>query len=393
MTASLVVLGTGSLANATCDALATVADEPTEVHVLGRAPHKVQQLSYLAGTRARLAGRPVTFHPVPVGTEPVENNLTELLGELRPHGVFVCASPQSPWERLTAPSAWTELLERAGFGITLPLHADLAARAGRAIRATSPGTWLVNACFPDAVNPVLTALDIPVLCGIGNVGTLAASLQAAWHLPDQTRMQLLAHHAHLHPPPGPEQEAMAWVDGHRTPGLTELLATQRATNREALNRITGYTAAVLLNALLTGAELATHVPGPLGHPGGYPVRVREGIVSLRLPPGLTEAEAIAVNQRAARRDGVRILGDEIHFEPDCRAALAGPLPELADGFGVTTLNHAGAALLELRTELRSRPHPHHRRDADDLRARNDRSSRDEHARPTGDVREPADRLH
>ncbi|GAB3489858.1 potassium transporter TrkA [Amycolatopsis cihanbeyliensis] len=383
MTASLVVLGTGSLANATCEALATIADEPAEVHVIGRAPHRVKQLSYLAGTRAQLAGRPVAFHPVPTGTEPLDN-LGELLGDLRPDGVFVCASRQSPWERTTSPSAWTELLERAGFGITLPLQADMAVRAGQAIRSSSPGTWLVNACFPDAVNPVLTALDIPVLCGIGNVGTLAASLQAAWNLPDQARLHLLAHHAHLHPPPAPEDEAVAWVDGHRTTGLTELLATQRATNREALNRVTGYTAAVLLDALHTGAELATHVPGPGGRPGGYPVRVREGTVSLRLPPGTTEAEAVAVNQHAARLDGVLVVGDEIHFEPTSRAALAGPLPELADGFGVTTLSHAGATLLELRTELRSRPHPEHRRDADDLRARNDSA--------TGEVREPADRL-
>jgi hypothetical protein len=339
--ASLVVFGTGSLAHATCDALAAVSPGPADVTIVGRDPVKAAAACYLAGTRAAVCGTGVTFRPA---TGP----LADVLAATRPAGVYVCASRQSPWERTTAPSAWTDLLARAGFGLALPLHADLAAEAGRAVVAHSPGAWLVNACFPDAVNPVLAALGIPVLCGVGNVGTLAASLQAALGLPDQGRLRLLAHHSHLHAPHDPAGEARAWLDGTPLPDVTGLLAAQRAADRAQLNRVTGLTAALGLATLLTGGTVDTHVPGPNGLPGGYPVRIDGGRVSLRLPDGVDEAGAVAFNTAAARPDGVRVEGGKVHLEPAAAAPGFG-------GFDVGDLDHVCRELLARRTELRTRP--------------------------------------
>jgi hypothetical protein len=189
-----------------------------------------------------------------------------------------------------------------------------------------------------------------VLCGVGNVATLAASVQAALGLSDQSELQLIAHHAHLYPPHGPEDEAQAWLAGARVPELTALLAAQRASDREALNRVTGHTAAMLLHALLTGADFDTHVPGPGGLAGGFPVRVHDGAVSLRLPAGITEAQAIAVNARAARRDGLREVGRRIQFEP----AVTDAVGQLAHGFDISELASVSHRLLELRDELRAR---------------------------------------
>src|SRR5436190_10973032 len=124
---SLVVLGAGSLAHATCDALATVAPEPINVTVIARGRGKAAAVCYLAGTRAALSGTGVTFQPV---VADFDTRLADVLADAQPSGVFVCASHQSPWERITGPSAWTDLLARAGFGLSLPLHADIAARAG-----------------------------------------------------------------------------------------------------------------------------------------------------------------------------------------------------------------------------------------------------------------------
>jgi hypothetical protein len=348
---SLVVIGTGSLASAVCDTFACVSREPVDVHVVGRSRHKTAELCHLAGVRAVLAGSPVVFHGVAAQTDTFDDDLGRLLGELNPDGVFVCASRQSPWEAMVAPSAWTGLLDRAGFGLSLPLHADIAVRAGRATMSASPGAWLVNACFPDAVNPVLAALGIPVKCGVGNVAILAAAMQAALGLPDQTRLRLVAHHAQLHAPDTAEDEAVAWLDESPITDVTALLSAQRAVDREAVNRVTGHTAALLLYALLTGADVATHAPGPNGLPGGYPVRVRSGEVSLRLPPGLAETEATAINQRAAVRDGVRLVGGGVLFTP----AVTAEIPELAGEFSAAELVAVSRSLLKLRAELRTRP--------------------------------------
>jgi hypothetical protein len=354
----LVVVGTGRLARATCYSLAVTHPEPLRVVVVGRREGAAAEACQVASTRAAVTGRGgVRFEPA-VAEDAAA--LAGTLGGLSPSGVLVCASSQSPWERLDAPSAWTTLVERAGFGLTLPFQAELALAAAAAL----DGAWLVNACFPDAVNPLLAALGVPVLCGVGNVGLLEASLRTALGV-DPERLHVLGHHVHLHHPDLwtsrewqclPEHtspltgEALAWCEGEPIPELTKLLTSQRSIARTELNHITGLTAALVVSALLTGAELATSLPGPNGLPGGYPVLVRGGRVELRLPPGLTQAQAVAHNQRWALVDGVVVDGQRVRF-----SASAELPPELADGFDVNDLDAVTQRLHELRERLRGEP--------------------------------------
>ncbi len=336
----IAVIGTGDLARAVCYSLAAVATTSVEVVVVGRSADKTGQLCYIANARAAAGGRAgIVFTPF-VGD--VEQPVSDV------DGALVCASSQSPWERLTAPSAWTALVARAGFGITLPFQAELALRVGRALPERS---WLINGSFPDAVNPLLTALGVPVLCGIGNIALLAASAQAALGLPDQTRLRMLAHHVHLHEPAEGVDEVRVWRDDEPIIAPGELLVAQRTAERTELNQITGFAAAVLLDAVLTGTPVETNLPGPLGLPGGYPVRVAGAAVELRLPAGVDRAEAIAFNQRVAVGDGVVVDEDRVAFGP----AVAEYLPGLADGFDIGDLAAATAELDALRERLRGEP--------------------------------------
>jgi hypothetical protein len=350
MPTRLLIVGSGSLGSVICHALAGLASVPVAVTVAARDRARAAQLCHTAGVTARLAGRPVSFTPLTVEVERPDGP-AEMLRQARPAGVVLCASPQSPWEAARARSAWTDLLSRAGFGLTLPLQAELAVRLARC----EADAWLVNACLPDAVNPLLAAVAAPARCGVGNVGTLAAGLQHALGLPDQSRLRLLAHHVHLRPPQTPGDEARAWLDDAPLAGVGDLLAPHRATGRQALNQITGYAAAQVLDALITGAELATHLPGPLGLPGGYPVLLRDGRPRLRLPADLTQPAAVLANQRAALRDGVLVSGARVVFGPACAAALGEHLPELARGFPVGDVSAACRELLRLRDRLRTRP--------------------------------------
>ena len=350
------MVGTGGLARAVCYSLAAVATGPAHAIVIGRCPDKATQLCFVANARAAAGGRAVTFEPAAGEPVPVLDGVERL------DGVLVCASSQSPWERLTRPSAWTDLVRRAGFGLTLPFQAELALRVGRSLTDREPRPWLVNACFPDAVNPLLAQLGVPVLCGIGNIGLLAASAQAALELPDQRRLRMLAHHLHLHGPAAGEPEALAWL-GDEPVDAARLLARQRTVDRTELNHVTGHTAALLLDRLVAGAAaepLDTHLPGPLGLPGGYPVCVRGIELDLRLPPGVTRAGAIEFNQRAALADGVvveagaqaGVQAGTMRFGPAAVAELQTLAPELAGGFAVTELPSATARLRALRDRLR-----------------------------------------
>jgi hypothetical protein len=353
----LAILGSGSLARAVCDALALVSGRPVDVSLVARSEAKAVEVCRLAALRARAAGRPVRFRPVP--TELADPSvLADTFSKIRPAGILACASAQSPWERMTRPSAWTALVDQAGFGLTLPLHAELALAAGRAVAQLPTGqdvateAWFVNACFPDAVNPLLAALGVPVLAGVGNVALLALALQNTLDLPDERRLAVLAHHVHLHAPDDPADEARAWLDGTPMTDVGARLAVLRQLDRRRLNQVTGTLTARLLVDLLAGVARDTHVPGPGGRPGGYPVRLDHGTVELRLPGVVSEAEAIAANLRWALLDGATIEQNRVRFGQRAEGTLREVAPDLAAGFPLADLAEMTTRLHALRDELR-----------------------------------------
>jgi hypothetical protein len=252
------------------------------------------------------------------------------------------------------------LVQRAGFGLTLPLHAELAIVAGQAVQDGCPEAWYVNGCFPDAVNPVLACLGLPVLCGIGNIAIIAAGLQTALGVADHGRLAVLAHHVHLHAPEAAPDEALAWLDGAPVAEVGKLLAAARRVARPELNQVTGLTAALLLRDLLAGDEVDAHVPGPLGLPGGYPVRVSPLGVTLRLPVGVSEDDAITANQRWAALDGVVVGDNRILFAPRVAAEVGSAWSrlggaDLSAGFAARDVIEVARLLHRLRAELRAEP--------------------------------------
>lgn len=350
--ADLLVIGSGSLARSVCYAIAVTRLAPTSVTVVARSADKAHNICHVANVRAAVSGHPIRFRPEPAHRA-TEDELAAILLQHRPRVIVNCASMQSPWEAARWPSGWTALIRSAGFGITLPLQASPAIEVATAIARNHPDALFINACYPDALNPVIRWLGLPVLCGIGNIALLAAALQEALRLPSQAGLRLLAHHAHLHTPPGHDQEVRAWLQDQRLPGAGKLLVKQRNVNRAELNEITGYLAALFLDKLADGADFRAHVPGPLGLPGGYPVRVSSGQISLDLPPGITVGEAVAWNRDMAILDGITVTGDGMAvFAPAARGELARYEPELSEGFDLTRLDAARRALLRLRDKLR-----------------------------------------
>ncbi|GAA1400589.1 potassium transporter TrkA [Catellatospora coxensis] len=349
----IAIVGSGSLATSICESLAALAPPhgalnaaPIEVTVLARNPDAVSAIARHCRARAAVAGTAISFTGERLGDE------AATLARLQPTYLVCCASAQSPYEKVGRPSPWTRLVAQAGFGVTLPLQATVVVRLARAITTASPHTALINACFPDAVNPLLAAMGLPVLCGVGNVATLAACLQAALGLPDQRRLAVLGHHAHLDAPDDPGDDVLAWRDGRPVPGVTALLAPDRALPRQQLNAIAGHAGARLLTDLLSGAEVHTSLPGPLGLPGGYPVRLTGGGLALNLP-GLSPAEAIEWNVRAGRRDGIELGGGRVRHLPAAVAALEPHLPELAHGWDATDYDAVQDLFRVLRRRLRA----------------------------------------
>ncbi|MFI9024267.1 hypothetical protein [Streptomyces sp. NPDC053560] len=355
-TGGIAVVGSGSLARAICCSLAVAADPaPDRVTVLARSGEAAQEIAAVAAARAAVSGRPTRFVATTVDAADPDA-LVRALNSVRPRVVAHCASVQSPWENLHAPSAWTDLLARGGFGVGLPLHALLARRVAEAVRRSAAPALLVNACYPDAVNPLLHAEGLPVLCGVGNAATLAAGLRAALRPEPGRRLRVLAHHAHLHTPGDPGDELRAWLDDGPVAGVTGHLRRHRACSRTELNAVTGHSAAVVLARLAAGDAVQADLPGPLGLPGGYPVRVEGGEVTLDLPAGLTRKDAVDWQMRMAAHDGAVVTPDgETRFGDACRAALAPHLPGEPERYGAGDTAALAGRLLELRARLRTAP--------------------------------------
>jgi hypothetical protein len=310
----LLVLGSGSLARALCTGIATVADREITVGVLARDEAAAAQAAYLGAVRASQTGRPVHF-----SSRGGDLTDPQLLGDAV-DGVRIvvqCASLYSPWNAAPALKA---LANEAGFGVTLPLQAALAVQTATAIQRTASAALMVNGCYPDAVNPLLARLGLPIFCGIGNVATLAAGLRT--QLGSDGRLRMLAHHNHLHRPERPDDEALAWLDGDAVAEVGKLLGPQRRTDRRLLNQVTGFAAAQLLASVFAGREHAANLPGPMGRPGGYPVRVTGPAIDLDLPPEFDEPAAIAWNERAGAREGIAFGTDRVRFTGAAAPAMA-----------------------------------------------------------------------
>jgi hypothetical protein len=350
MDATILIVGSGSLARAISYSLALLLSRPHRVIVCARSRNQLREIMYVSRAKAASVQSPVIFDSLEFEAE--SGDADRLLSSLQPDVVVNCASYYSPWEFIRQPSLWTELLRSAGFGFTLPLQVPFAIKFAKALARHSSSVLFINGCYPDAVNALLRALDLPVFCGIGNVALLAATLRSSLGLLPQQRLQVMAHHLHLYTPKPGVDEAQAWVDGKHCGNISSLLVGQRTSNGLEVNKAIGCTAAVLLRDIIDGRDVETHVPGPFGLPGGYPVRIVGARMELNLPGDFSERDAVAWNERVAVADGVKILPQGyVEFGGKTRDAFRQYLPQISDGFHASEIEKVTQSMLELRGRL------------------------------------------
>ena len=237
----------------------------------------------------------------------------------------------------------------APFASFLACHVAPMLAFRRAWDAAGLGACWVNASYPDVVNAVLARTGAAPECGVGNVEECVpkariAAAEALGADPAEITVRMVAPHAleyHLYA--GQESRA-------KPPCLVHATWRGRDVSKEAeaglyrampilydmdFNLLTSASAAKLLPALAADRPSLVHVPGPHGRVGGYPVQAARGRVTLDLAPGWSEADAIAMNERALAWDGVAgIEGDGTVVFTDATAAaiqglLGRPMPKMA----------------------------------------------------------------
>ena len=351
----LLIIGTGYFAEIMLTDLAATAPAPMTVVIAGRNQARLKWLRTAANARAATFARPVRFVADTFDLTSTES-IAQGLRRWSPKVVVQSASLQSPWAVDRPDSQWSRLVGTAGFGITLALQSMLPARTASALQALGSKATFVNTCYPDGVNQLLHAKKLPITCGVGNIAIFSSVIAGTLPLAERASVRVLAHHQHLVEwrRPGAERSGVAvrvWQ------GETEMTDVQQRFRDiqlpfRDLNLISAGSAVPVLIALAGAGDCRSHVPGPNGLPGGYPVRVRAGAVELDLPKSITRDEAVAWNRQFEDADGVSIGADgRVVYSARARAALHQVSPEVAAGFDVGELDSAYSVLQDLRTRL------------------------------------------
>src|SRR5579863_8726063 len=171
----------------------------------------------------------------------------------------------------------------------------------RAVMSTGFPGPVANLSFPDVTNGILDRLGLAPTIGLGNVtmqllrvrGALRAELGPDGELP---LVRVIGHHNQVYPvmraePPADPDDRVRVFLGEQGERADHLAYMGRPYAAGILyNQVTAAACIRVVAALLPGAPAKRiSAPTPFGLPGvlpgGYPVVIDEGTITLDLPPG------------------------------------------------------------------------------------------------------------
>jgi hypothetical protein len=339
----IMIIGAGDLGRRVCGELAH-SDRQWRIRLVGRNQDAVQRQVNLIRFSALQRGYDSRVDYALTDLNDIAQT-AEVIADFVPDVVFLAASLQSWWVIGALPAERFQRLYAANFGPWLPMHLVPVHKAMQAIRAADSQAIVVNAAYPDAVHPVLAGVGLAPHVGIGNVANNVPALRYSAGAvlgiaPVEVDVRVVTHHYVSHrlsrtDDIRPSQLRIAILAAGRDvmpdvgliPLLKPLTTDFRRTGGLVGQAMTAASALSVLVPLLEQREAVVHAPGPLGLPGGYPVVVGPEPVRLALPPGMTEAEAVAVNQSGQIDDGIRTISDDgsVLFEESAMDVMRGEL--------------------------------------------------------------------
>ena len=312
--ATVLVVGVGDLGGRVLTALARSPNIDRLV-AAGRDDARTGAHAGQAALMARLSGGPRAVESVRVDLHDVDATAAAL-AQADPD-VVVMGATEHTW--------WRDARAELPYAAWLPLQLPLVRALMRARADGAPDAHVVSLPFPDAVGPILAAEGLAPTVGAGNVAEVAAKLEVL--AGDGADVRLVMHHAServalsafaslagTRDEPGDAPwTARVAVDGtDLAPERIDALFRSPYPLRDGrdTHELTAASTVAVVEGLLADEPVRAHVPAPGGRPGGYPVLLSRAGVALDLPPGLTEADAIDLNARAACWDGVAAIADD-----------------------------------------------------------------------------------
>ena len=261
----------------------------------------------------------------------------QLLADTEPDVIVQCASLMSPWALVGRTDEVALAFAAAGLAVALPMQLPVIHTVMAAVRATGCTAPVANLSFPDVTNVILDRLGLAPTIGLGNVTMQLLRVRDA--LPAETLVRVIGHHNQVYPvmraelPDNPDQRVRVFLgeDGERADHLAYV--GQPLAPGVIYNETTAIACIEVIEALLPGASpTRTSAPAPFGLPGGYPVVIEDGTISLDLPPGQDLEEVSAWQSSIARNDGIDAIAADgtVTFTEHAREAVADLAPWLTE---------------------------------------------------------------
>jgi hypothetical protein len=368
---TVVIFGIGKLGGAALDQLCLLHPQARFVLVARDAVRSTKRANL-----ARYLAAQWGLFPEVIGDEAELRDVSrtaELIDRWKPSMVFNATTPFPWWKLDQLPPREAKLSSQAGSGMWCALDALLPLRLTQALAMAGSSATHVNGCYPDMTNAFLSGLPCGPQIGIGNISNLVPGLILGWArelqvLPSSVEVRIVGHHAvSLFAPSVGCPETPYELEIRSPSGVLRFSGPDDrpfAVLRRHAARVRGLdglgvtigSAVTVLSEVLRPTGRLHHVPGALGLPGGYPVRLETSGPVLDLPEGLTPQTAIAVNARAQAFDGVlSVSPGSVSATALARSAyeelIGVELPEVVSAQDVESLSRDAVDRLNARFNL------------------------------------------
>ena len=256
------------------------------------------------------------------------DRVARVLEETQPAIIYNSMTLQSWWVITQLPQEAYEKIDAARYAPWYPMHFVPTYKLMQAVQKSGIETQVVNAAFPDLVNPALHKIGLAPTVGIGNIDNVIHSLRLVaakmFNAPLRAvTVYMVAPHvvsyylARYGNTAGAPYYLKIMVDDRNVTGeidmpdfLAQVTTVGRRTSGVQGHPVVASSVCKILMGIYFDTHEIGHAPGPNGLPGGYPVRLSAEGAEVFLPEGLTLEDAVRINNEAQIFEGVESIKED-----------------------------------------------------------------------------------
>jgi hypothetical protein len=253
---------------------------------------------------------------------------TKILQEVQPILIFNSMTLQSWWVITQLPQEAYKAIDEARYAPWYPMHFVPTYKLMQAVKESGIKTHVINAAFPDLVNPTLAKIGLSPTVGIGNIDNLVCSLKIVganiFNVPLRSvTVYMAAPHfvsyyvSRFGNSGGAPYYLKVMIDDkditpkiNKDEFLTKVTTVGKRPGGIQAHPVVASSACRIIMGILFDTKQLGHAPGPNGLPGGYPIKLNANGVEVFCPENLTLEEAIKINNEAQIFDGVESIEED-----------------------------------------------------------------------------------